>query len=148
MSLKIKTVSVIFFILIGFSVATAAPAVKFVKKGDDDGLVDVSWFIEAIKDLPSNVTVYDVRTPEEYAGGHVKGAINLPLAMVYKKGGCEKVVSKLKKGEFAIFMCLGGSKSGGMYYKLLDECKYAEPEKLFYLGATTTFVDGKPVIEE
>ena len=29
--------------------------------------------------LPSNALVIDVRSPGEYASGHVQGAINLPL---------------------------------------------------------------------
>lgn len=148
MSKEIKYILLTAIFLLLSAVIYAAPAVEKVPLGDDDGLVDVEWFKAAIKDLPSNVMLFDVRTPEEFAEGHVKGAVNLPLDLAYADDGCKTVTAKLKKGNFSIFMCLGGSKSGGMYYKLVDECKYSDSEKLFYLAATTTFIDGQPVIEE
>lgn len=40
-------------------------------------IVDVPTFASAIRHLPTDAKVVDVRTPGEYADGHVTGAINL-----------------------------------------------------------------------
>jgi rhodanese-related sulfurtransferase len=40
--------------------------------------VDAKKAVTMLRD-DTNVTVVDVRTPKEYASGHVKGAISLPL---------------------------------------------------------------------
>ena len=32
-----------------------------------------------MKNIPDNATILDVRTPEEFAGSHFPGAINIPL---------------------------------------------------------------------
>jgi rhodanese-related sulfurtransferase len=51
--------------------ATQAPATQGVRADVDvDGLADA---------LESGAAVIDVRTPQEFAEGHVPGAVNLPL---------------------------------------------------------------------
>ena len=53
----------------------------------------------------SNVLVIDVRTPEEYAQGHLKGAINIPLSdLPLRIGG-------LEHNRPIIVYCQTGSKS-------------------------------------
>ena len=49
----------------------------------------------------------DVRTPDEYRGGHIEGSVNLPLDRI---GTIENVV---KDKETALFVhCLSGARSG------------------------------------
>jgi DNA-binding transcriptional ArsR family regulator len=47
------------------------------------------------------VTVIDVRPPDEYAAGHIAGAVNLPLAEL------EKRLAQLPKGREVIAYCRG-----------------------------------------
>ncbi len=49
--------------------------------------------------------ILDVRTPNEYKQGHIKGAVNLPLNLLGQK------VSKLKKGQVIITCCASGMRS-------------------------------------
>jgi len=52
-----------------------------------------------------NVQVIDSRTPGEYMGGHVPGAINIPhMATVSQK-------DKLEQGKELVFICQMGSRS-------------------------------------
>jgi rhodanese-related sulfurtransferase len=52
-----------------------------------------------------NVQVIDSRTPGEYMGGHVPGAINIPhMATVSQK-------DKLDSGKELVFICQMGSRS-------------------------------------
>lgn len=50
--------------------------------------------------------IVDVRTPAEYAGGHIKGSVNIPLDQV------EKRMSKIKGyGKPVIACCRSGMRS-------------------------------------
>jgi len=52
-----------------------------------------------------NVQVIDVRTPGEYAGGHVPGALNIPhMAVVSRK-------RELASDKELVFICAVGSRS-------------------------------------
>jgi rhodanese-related sulfurtransferase len=55
-----------------------------------------------------NVRVLDVRTPEEYAEGHIKGAINVD----FKASGFAGEVAKLDKNKSYIVHCRSGNRSG------------------------------------
>jgi rhodanese-related sulfurtransferase len=68
----------------------------FTKKGDK------------IKDyLANGAVIVDVRSKEEFRGGHIKGAKNMPLPNLSNKLG------ELKKmGKPVIFCCASGMRSG------------------------------------
>ena len=59
--------------------------------------------------LPDNALVIDVRSPGEYASGHVQGAINLPLDRF------EQEIRRLApdKSMPVMMYCLSGGRSGG-----------------------------------
>jgi rhodanese-related sulfurtransferase len=61
---------------------------------------------EAKEKLDSGgVQIIDVRTPGEYAGGHVPGAINIPhMSVVSRKG-------ELAPDKELVFICAVGSRS-------------------------------------
>lgn len=58
---------------------------------------------------PSNALVIDVRSPGEYASGHVQGAINLPLNRFAQEIG--RVAPD--KSVPVMMYCLSGGRSGG-----------------------------------
>jgi rhodanese-related sulfurtransferase len=62
---------------------------------------------------PDSVTVVDVRDPEEFAEGHVPGAMNLPLKNFASGSG---VLDKDKK---IVVYCNSGGRSYGAYIKLM-----------------------------
>lgn len=59
--------------------------------------------------LPGNALVIDVRSPGEYASGHVQGAINLPLNRL------EQDIGRMAPDKSVPVMvyCLSGGRSGG-----------------------------------
>jgi len=55
--------------------------------------------------LANGAVVIDVRTTAEYAGGHVKGSLNIPLANLNSQ------MAKLKKDKPIITCCASGMRS-------------------------------------
>lgn len=58
--------------------------------------------------MNTNATIIDVREPEEYASGHVNGALNLPPSELL--GGSE-ILKDIPKDAQIILYCLSGSRS-------------------------------------
>jgi rhodanese-related sulfurtransferase len=58
--------------------------------------------------------IFDVRTPAEYKGGHVKGSRNIPL------GDLQKQLNKLDKNKPIITCCASGMRSAGTKSTLLS----------------------------
>ncbi len=60
-----------------------------------------------MKDMINKGTIVDVRTPQEFEGGHFPGAINVPLDQVQQKAGELKDMPKP-----IITYCRSGGRSG------------------------------------
>ena len=71
--------------------------------------------------LPGNALVIDVRSPGEYASGHVQGAINLPLSRFEQEIGH---VAPDKSVPVMIY-CLSGGRSGGAC-RLMQQLGYRQ----------------------
>ncbi|MCX7607425.1 MAG: rhodanese-like domain-containing protein [Bacteroidia bacterium] len=56
---------------------------------------------------PEKVVILDVRTPQEYASGHIKGAQNLDFY-----GQFEQSIQKLPKSKIYYLHCASGRRSG------------------------------------
>lgn len=56
--------------------------------------------------LDKNALIIDVRTPEEYSGGHCEGSINIPLNLI------EARMNELDKTKHIILCCASGGRSG------------------------------------
>ncbi len=75
----------------------------------------MSWFSKILgaaevprTPLPANALVIDVRSPGEYASGHVQGALNLPLERVAQD--IERLAPD--KSLPVLMYCLSGGRSG------------------------------------
>jgi rhodanese-related sulfurtransferase len=58
------------------------------------------------KIIKEGAFLVDVRTPGEFAGGHVKGSVNIPLDTVVSQ------LSKFKNKKNIIVFCQSGGRSG------------------------------------
>lgn len=56
--------------------------------------------------VTKGATILDVRSQGEYAGGHIKGSMNIPLDQLEQK------LNKLPKDKAIIACCLSGARSG------------------------------------
>jgi rhodanese-related sulfurtransferase len=60
-----------------------------------------------IKALQQGASIIDVRTPEEYRGGHVSGSKNIPLGEISER------IEEIKNSQQPIiFCCASGGRSG------------------------------------
>ena len=59
-------------------------------------------FAELVRE---GATIIDVRTKGEYAGGHIRGSVNIPLDKLVAN------MSKLKKNKAIITCCASGARS-------------------------------------
>lgn len=57
---------------------------------------------------PSDMTIIDVRTPEEYAEGHLEGAVNIDIQAEDFK---EQIAALDPAGNYAVY-CRSGNRSG------------------------------------
>ncbi len=67
--------------------------------------LDINQGVEEYRAVPQAILL-DVRTPEEYRGGHIPGSKNLPLQQI------EKIESIAEKKETPLFVyCQSGARS-------------------------------------
>ena len=77
--------------------------------------VEVAAFAELIAD--SNVVILDVRKADEFAEGHIKGAI---LIDQFQSDFVEQAQAKLPKGKTIAVYCRSGRRSANAASKLAD----------------------------
>ena len=126
----------------------AAPAAKKevmvdgVKAGVDEGTVDGEWLKALIlaDKVPANVAIVDVRGAAEFAGGHIKGAINIEAG----KMSAAELAGKLPKDKVAIFVCGSGARGMEAVIKLKEGKQDAS--KAMYFDANVK-CDAKNVCE-
>ncbi len=99
------------FAVIGF--AFAEPAKKEKESGGAER-ISLERFEEMRKG--KDVVVLDVRTPEEFAEGHVPGAVNVPIAA----DDFEQRVAALEKDKTYLVMCGVGVRSKTACGKMKD----------------------------
>jgi len=102
-----------------------------MKLGADEGTVDGEWFKKLIETnkVPSRVQIVDVTAPEEFAKGHLKGAMNIEAEKIDAK----TLHMKLPKGKTIVFNCTAGGRSLEAWMKLKD-AKY-DVSEVFYFDA-------------
>lgn len=91
---------------------------SFYKSGDYEKKIETTKIspqdLKKIMDAePDSVVVVDVRDTEEFAEGHVPGAMNLPLKSFASGSGV------LDKGKKIVVYCNSGGRSYGAYKKLM-----------------------------
>jgi rhodanese-related sulfurtransferase len=72
----------------------------------------MNFFTQSLNKMANNIIVVDVRTAEEFVGGHVAGSINIPLQEVVSRA--EEIMNLPQP---IIFCCVSGNRSGqAMHY--------------------------------
>lgn len=108
-----------------------ATFVDGVKVGEDEGTVDGEWLNNLISSqmVPDNVVFVDVRGPEDFASGHMNGAVNLKVA------GLEAadLSTQLPTNKVSIFVCGTGARAMEAYFQFKDAQQ--DIERIMYFDA-------------
>jgi phage shock protein E len=101
------------------------------------GRVGVTQFATIIAE--PGVQIIDVRTPEEFADGHIQGAVNIP---VQQSDFAERVAELDPNGTYAVY-CRSGNRSRGAVAQMKD----AGITTIYELGDGTIgwSADGQPL---
>ena len=128
--------------LTGCSTSTNAAAIEQVAEAPagqlTPGRVDVAQFGEVI--TRPGVQIIDVRTPEEFAAGHIRGAVNIP---VQQSGFAARIAQLDPSGSYAVY-CRSGNRSQGE----VAQMKSAGIVNIYELAEGTNgwTADGQPLI--
>ncbi len=102
-----------------------------IQKGGEEGSIAIAQFQEIIETRPDSIYLVDVRDKDEFAKGHFKTAVNIPVDEL------EKTVKSLPADKPIVFVCSTGARSGESFYMLQD--LRPELKKVYYLEAEVTF---------
>jgi rhodanese-related sulfurtransferase len=102
-----------------------------MKQGTEEGSIDIATFKKTIEENPDSIMLIDVRDADEYAMGHFKTAVNIPV------NDLEKKVATLPADKTIVFVCSTGARSGESFYMLQD--LRPELKKVYYLEAECTY---------
>ena len=102
-----------------------------IKKGAEEGSIAIEQFKDIIENRPESIFLVDVRDKDEYAQGHFKSAVNIPVEELEGK------VKELPADKPIVFVCSTGARSGESFYMLQD--LRPELKKVFYLEAECTY---------
>jgi rhodanese-related sulfurtransferase len=100
-----------------------------VQSGGAEGAINTEQFKKIMAEKPDSISVIDVRDADEFAAGHLKGAVNMTVNELEKK------LPGMKFDKPTVFVCATGSRSGEAYYMTREVRKDAKD--VYYLEATT-----------
>jgi rhodanese-related sulfurtransferase len=108
-----------------------------VKAGEVEGSIDLDRFKKVVTTTPEAYTLIDVRDADEFAKGHLKTAVNIPVEKLEAK------IKDLPSDKPVVFLCSTGARSGEAYYMAKEvkpdlETYYVEAEIDFKKDGTFT----------
>ena len=112
---------------------SANVAATQVKAGTEEGSIDTAAFIKMVNENPDSMMLIDVRDPDEFAAGHFKTAVNIPVDQLEGK------IKTLPSDKPIVFVCGTGARSGESYYMVQDV--RPELKNVYYLEGYLTFKD-------
>lgn len=101
-----------------------------VEQEENKNMVYGSWYLEMIKKLPEKFALVDVRDAEEFASGHLPGAVNIPFDEKKAKEFTDKVMALDKT---VILNCAAGAMATESMMAIM--ANGGDSSKIFYVDA-------------
>jgi len=110
---------------------SAKMAATKVKTGTEEGSIDTPTFVKMVNENPDSMMLIDVRDADEFADGHFKTAVNIPVDQLEDK------IKTLPADKPIVFVCGTGARSGESYYMVQDV--RPELKNVYYLEGYLTY---------
>ena len=101
-----------------------------MKAGAEEGSIDIAYFKETLASNPDAFYLIDVRDPDEFSTGTIKGAQNIPVDVLEAK------IASLPTDKPTVFICGTGARSGESFYMVQDV--RPEMKNVYYVDAEMT----------
>ncbi|MFP4071184.1 MAG: rhodanese-like domain-containing protein [Desulfovibrionales bacterium] len=105
-----------------------------VQTGEMEGAIDLAQFEDMLENNPESMMLIDVRDADEFAAGHLPGAVNIPVDQL------EDRIPELPADKPVVFVCSTGARSGESYYMVQDV--RPELEDVYYVEANISCPTG------
>ena len=116
-------------------VVDAAPVdLPKVAPGTLDRAINAADFAKLMSESAADIAIVDVRSADEFAAGHLPGAINLPDDQFH--ANYDAMVSKVPTDKRVVIHCVTGIRAEGVYHALATRGNYQNPKGVQFLNAT------------
>jgi rhodanese-related sulfurtransferase len=102
--LNIQGATILILLLLGSLVAACAPTVGIAEPEIISGLIDADQYNQRFVDGEDHLLI-DVRTPEEFATGHIPGAVNISVQSLPDR------LNEIPTDETIVVYCRSGNRS-------------------------------------
>ncbi|MBU0970023.1 MAG: rhodanese-like domain-containing protein [Proteobacteria bacterium] len=85
-----------------------------VAAGEVEGSIELERFKTIMANTPQSITLIDVRDADEFAKGHFKTSVNIPVENLKPR------IKDLASDKPVVFVCSTGARSGEAYYMVKD----------------------------
>jgi len=107
------------------------------------GAIKSAQGLKLIKDLGTDLAILDVRTVSEFVGGHIPGALNIPVMSL------EDRLNEIPPDRPMLIVCHAGKRAAKAYETLSKTRPGMTKNGLWYLNATTDYkTDGTYVFKD
>jgi rhodanese-related sulfurtransferase len=114
----------------GAAAPAAKPAQAAIEAGPKGDTITVASFNKIMAEAPDSIMLVDVRDAGEFAKGHMKGAVNIPVGDMMDKA------ASLPAAKPIVFVCATGARSGEAY----DIVKMDRKDlKMYFVDAPITY---------
>ena len=102
-----------------------------IKKGQEEGSIDIVTFKKIITENPDSILLIDSRDADEFETGSIKTSVNIPVERL------EKELQTMVVDKPIVFICSTGARSGESYYMVQD--LRPSLKEVYYLDAQVKF---------
>jgi rhodanese-related sulfurtransferase len=104
---------------------------KSLKAGPAEGTIDNNYFIQLMREKPGSILLIDVRSGQEFAAGHIPGAVNMTVDMLEEK------ITAFNAEKPIVFICSTGARSGEAFYVFME--MRPDLREVYYLDANVKY---------
>ncbi len=113
--------------------APKAPAVEgALKSGPAEGTIDNDFFVQLMKDNSESIQLIDVRSPAEFAAGHIPSALNMTVNELE-----DQIAVFSTDDKPIVFICSTGARSGEAFY--MFQALRPDLKDVYYVDANVSY---------